>query len=105
MALMDATLPPLECEQVRIRNPKGDDIGDVLLDNTSLEYQYLFDEKDIHVQVVDQEMTFEFVNDHAPFNVFHVMVREFNPETWELGPIYELKIDKNLQANKFAALL
>lgn len=82
-----------------------DDIGDVILENSSLEYQYLYDEKDIYMQIVDQERTFEFVNDLAPYNVFHIMIREFNPETWELGPIYELKLDKNLTANKFAALI
>jgi hypothetical protein len=38
---------------VRIRNPKVDDFGDVILDNSSLEYQYLYDEKDIYMQIVD----------------------------------------------------
>ena len=33
------------------------------------------------------------------------MIREFDPETWELGPIYEVKLDKNLHANKFASLI
>jgi hypothetical protein len=57
------------------------------------------------VQIIDPERTFEFVNDLAPYNVFHILIREFDPETWQLGPLYELKLDKNLHANKFAALI
>jgi len=53
MALMDPSLAPIELDQVRIRNPKVDDIGDVILDNSSLDYQYLYDEKDIYMQIVD----------------------------------------------------
>ena len=37
--------------------------------------------------------------------MYHVIVREWNPETWELGPIYELKIDKMIQASKFSHFL
>jgi LmbE family N-acetylglucosaminyl deacetylase len=32
-------------------------------------------------------------------------VREWNPQTWELGRLYEIKIDKNEKANKLSQLL
>jgi hypothetical protein len=105
MLAYDPSIPPIEFDQIRIRNPKVEDIGDVILDNSSLENQFLYDEKDVYLQIVDPERTFEFVNDLAPYNVFHILIREFDPETWQFGPIYELKLDKNLHANKFAALI
>lgn len=33
------------------------------------------------------------------------MIREWNPETWEMSPIYEVKLDKNMNASKFASLV
>jgi hypothetical protein len=33
----DPSIPPIEFDQVRIRNPKVEDIGDVIGDNSSLE--------------------------------------------------------------------
>ena len=30
-----------------------------------------------------------------------VLIREFNPETWELGPLFEVQIPKTLKANDF----
>ena len=101
----DPSIPPIEFDQVRIRNPKVEDIGDVIADNSSLENQFLFDEKDVYMQIVDPERTFEFINDLSPYNVLHVMIREFDPETWQFGPIYEVKLDKSLQASKFASLI
>ncbi len=34
---------------IRVRNPKGDDLGDVLNDTETMENQYLFDEKEIYL--------------------------------------------------------
>lgn len=37
MRMFDASIAPLEMDQVRIRNPKLEDIGDVIPENGSLE--------------------------------------------------------------------
>jgi hypothetical protein len=42
------------------------------------------------------------VNELHPDNAYHVIVREFDPESWLLGPMYEVKIDKNSHAGKFS---
>ena len=47
MLAFDPSLQPIEFDQIRIRNPKLEDIGDVIMDNSSLENQFLFDEKDV----------------------------------------------------------
>ena len=40
-----------------------------------------------------------------PHNAYHVLVREWNPETWEFSPMYEVKVDKNILASKFSIFL
>jgi hypothetical protein len=67
-----------------------------------MENYYLFDEKEIYFQIINPEKTFECVNTLQPNNAFHILVREWNPETWLLGPLYEVKIDKMIQASKFS---
>ena len=42
------------------------------------------------------------MNELNPANAFHIFVREFSPDTWLYGPIFELKIDKNITAAKLA---
>lgn len=70
-----------------------------------MENCYLFDEKEIFVQEIITEKNFEQVGSLTPNNAFHIVVREWNPETWLLGPIYEVKVDKMIYASKFHALL
>lgn len=38
-------------------------------------------------------------------DVYHIMVREWDPDTWLFGPIYEVAIDKNCYSNKLAIFL
>jgi hypothetical protein len=45
------------------------------------------------------------VHEHAPHNAYHVLVREWNPQTWELGPLFEVRIDKNERASNLSAFL
>lgn len=42
-------IPGLEVGQFILRNPKGDDLGEVLLDTKSLDQLHLYDEKEIFV--------------------------------------------------------
>ena len=93
---------PLSIDDVRVRNPKTDDIGDVISDTSSLENQFLYDEKEIYLQIIDKEKTLDLTNDINKHNAYHILIREFNPSTWELGAIYEVKIDKNATASKFS---
>ncbi len=50
-------------------------------------------------------MTYTFVSELSPNNAYHFLIREWNGQTWELGPIYEVKIDKNEKASRLSALL
>ena len=102
---MDPPIAPLSLDQIRIRNPKTDDLGDVISDLSTLETQFLYDEKDIYMQVIDPHKTFNFVNDLHKHNCYHILVREWNSDTWDFGPLYEVKVDKNSHANKFSAFL
>lgn len=85
---------PLTLDKFRIRNPKIDDLGEVINDGDIMENYYLYDEKEIYVQEIIPERNFESINSLNPNNVYHVIVREWNPDTWKLGPVYEVKIDK-----------
>lgn len=45
------------------------------------------------------------LNPLQPDNAFHIFIREWNPWTWELGPLYEVKLDKNATATKLSAFV
>ena len=62
----------------------------------------LFDGKEIYLQIVDLTKEYSFVNQKDPKNCYHILVREWDPETWLFGPLYEVKVDKQAYSNKFA---
>jgi hypothetical protein len=99
---LDSGATPLTIDDVRVRNPKSDDIGDVISDNSSLENQFLYDEKEIYLQIIDKEKTVDLTNEFSKHNSYHILIREFNSQSWELVPIYEVKIDKNATASKLS---
>ena len=70
-----------------------------------METFYLFDDKEFYFQEIIPEKNFSFVKESMPNNAFHILVREWNPETWKFGPIYEVKVDKNIHASKFSQFL
>ena len=96
---------PVSEDMIRIRNPKSDDLGDVINDSSSLDTQFLYDEKEIYLQVADPDMTYSFVSQLNPSNCYHIVIREFNGQTWELGPPYEVKVDRNERANRLSDFL
>ena len=102
LSTLGSSADPLSIDDVRVRNPKTDDIGDVISDTSSLENQFLYDEKEIYLQIIDKEKTLDLTNDINKHNAYHILIREFNPSTWDLGAIYEVKIDKNATASKFS---
>lgn len=54
----------------------------------------LFDGKEIYFQIVDNSKEFTFVNIREPNNCYTILVREWDPETWMFGPLFEVKVDK-----------
>ncbi|CDW83714.1 ubiquitin carboxyl-terminal hydrolase family protein [Stylonychia lemnae] len=96
---------PITLESFRLRNPKIDDLGDVMQNDEHLESFYLYDDKEIFLQKIVPERNFSCFNELMPTNVYHLLVREWNPETWLFGPIYELKIDKSIHASKLSKFL
>lgn len=81
-------------DQFRLRNPKLDDLGEVIFEGETMDSYYLFDEKEIFLQKIVPDRNFESISHISPHNAYYIIMREWNPETWQLGPIYEVKIDK-----------
>lgn len=67
-----------------LRNPKSDDLGEVLLDHKTVEESMLYDEKEIYVQRVAINMQPTLTTKEEDIYL-HLIVREFNPATWELS--------------------
>ena len=85
--------------------PRVDDFGDVLKDGETFEHADLFDGKELFLQKVIAERTFEFIPPTARGpnkEVYHTLFREWDPDTWELGPIFEVALDKQCYSNKLA---
>lgn len=82
----------LDC--IRLRNPKLEDLGEVIPDAEIMENYYLYDDKEIYVQEIIKEKNFEQQTATTMSNFYHIITREWNPQTWQLGPIFEVKIDK-----------
>lgn len=70
-----------------------------------MENCYLFDDKEMYMQIINPSNSFEFINPLQPNNCYHILIREWNPETWEMGTLFEIKIDKSTYASKFATFL
>jgi hypothetical protein len=71
-----------------------EDFGDVLKDSETLENADLFDGKEIYVQILEPGKTFEYMPSTTSKEGYHVLFREWDSETWEFGPLIEVKIDK-----------
>jgi hypothetical protein len=78
-----------------VRIPRIDDFGDVLIDSEHIESADLFYGKEIYLQILKPETNFEFMpptKDNK--DGYYVLFREWDSETWEFGPIIEVKVDK-----------
>lgn len=91
----------LTLEDIRLRNPRVDDLGDVIHDCDILENFHLYDDKEFSLQIVDKKRSFDLLSKTHPENCYHVLLREWNPDTWHLGPIMEVRVDKSTSANRF----
>ena len=66
------------------------DIGEIVHDNTILEDINLTDDMDFYMHIVDNKFVpyeTEIANSQTSASI---LVREFDPETWELSPIREI---------------
>jgi hypothetical protein len=45
------------------------------------------------------------VNQRDPNNAYYILVREWDPESWNFGPLIEVKVDKQAYSNKLALFL
>jgi hypothetical protein len=91
----------LSIEDIRLRNPKNDDLGEVMsyTDDDLLEKYFLYDGKEFLVQKVHSSMSRDQVD------VYNILVKEWNPATWEFGTLHEVAIDKMLSCEKLVELL
>lgn len=102
----------LQLENVRLRIPRlDDDLGDVLKDSDTFEHADLFDGKVVYLQRLESEQFFEFLppavgaSKTKEPDCFHVLFREWDPESWEFGPLIEVRMDKQCYSNKMAGFL
>lgn len=74
-------------------------------DNEVIDNYDLYEDKKIFLQIVDRSKSFELLNFKDPSSCYHILVREWDPETWKFGPIYDVKVDKQAYSNKLAIFL
>ncbi len=46
-------------------------------------------------------MIIDFKEQHS----YNILVREWRPDTWEFGPLYEVQVQKTITCNKLAEFL
>lgn len=94
--LKDKDLGFTSVDQVRLRNPKNDDMGEVLFnDEATLETLFVFDNKEFIVQKMPESAI--DTGEH-----YNVLVREWCPADWSFGPLHEVAIDKLMSTDKLA---
>ncbi len=89
----------------RLRNPQND-FGSVVNEFDLLEDLNLFDDKDFYMQINQPEKMVAYTgsNDVAG-KLLHILVREWDPETWQFGPIMEVEVPRSLKAVSFGKYL
>jgi len=76
----------------RLRAP-AHDFGLVIGDNTIVEDLFLFDEKEFYLHVNQPDKFVAYTNDMEDptgFKSIYLLTREWDPETWQFGPIKEI---------------
>jgi len=85
----------LAIDKCKIRIPKlEEDLGDVVNESELVDNCDIFDGKLVYLQITKEGRLFEYVNQKDPNNAYYIMVREWDCESWQFGPIYEVKVDK-----------
>lgn len=85
----------------RLRNPQND-FGSVVNDFDILEDLNLFDDKEIYLQLNQPEKLLAYSGtDEAESKRLYILIREWDPETWQFGPITEVEVPRTLKAVSF----
>lgn len=92
--------------ELRVRNPKNDDLGDVITISGENEGQllsqfFLFDGKEFLVQKCDEY----FVSQCDTEASYSILIREWRPDTWDFGPMYEVQVEKMITCAKLAEFI
>jgi len=90
-------------EQMRIRNPKGEELGEVVRDTDIMENKFLQDGKAFYLQMVEGEQL--TIPGTIVDDFYHILIRSWNPESWAFSPLHEIRIGKNVHASKFAQFI
>ena len=93
-----------ELNKFIIRNPKSEDIGEVLLDNKTVEESMLYDEKELYIQRVAIHVQPTLTTKEND-SYLHLLVREFNPHTWELSPVVQFRVSRKALGSQLASFL
>ena len=98
-------------DQLRIRNPRHEDLGDVLIDKKRFNDMDMTLEMCCHM-VGHKEFIVQDANHdtlradcQAEDGAYHLLVREWNTETWEFGTLYEVVIKKTMRCDDLAEYL
>eukprot|EP00347_Sterkiella_histriomuscorum_P024007 403332628 len=89
----------------KLRIGKDDELGDVMRDSEIIDNYDLYEGKQLYLEIIDQNQSFDFVNFKDPNNCYHILVREWDPETWKFGRVFDIKVDKQAYSNKLAIFL
>ena len=94
-------------DDFRIRAPRHD-FGEIVHDSVVVENLQLYDEKEfyLHINQTDTLVKYESENSSVePEKLLHILTREWDPETWQFGPLKEVQVPKNMKAVDFGKYL
>ena len=95
--------------QMRLRNIKNADLGSIVRTSTAdgeectIEDFVLWDNKEFYIQKADHENLVEQSRDLG--RVYNILVREWNADSWELGPVHEVQVEKMIKCCDLAQFL
>ena len=93
--LEDENYKVSDISQIRLRNPKNDDLGDIITSKEeqeeALDAYFLYDDKEFLVQKIDENLNISQIKDDTESS-YTILVREWHPDTWAFGTLYEVKI-------------
>ena len=104
-AMQDDPTKQIGIEDFRMRAPQHD-FGALVHDNQPLSDLQIFDEKEfyIHVNQPEKLTMFEPAITDAKQSL-HLLTREWDPQTWQFGPLHEFQVPKNMRAKDFGNYL
>ena len=83
---------------LRIREKTTDKLTRVYHDEKSLDYYNVYEGKQLALQILNEEET-------VGEDDLLIMMRQWNPHTWELSDIYEMYVTKSMTLNDLSVFL